>query len=200
MDETLTLPLFPLPTVVFPAGRLPLQIFEPRYLDMIGRCMRETGSFGIVLIRRGQDARLTEEASQPDICAVGTAVAIVDFNPLPNGRLGIVVKGQHKFRVLETRERSDHLLEGTVEPLPPETPCPLPASFAGLAGLLRELAQHPLVQRLGPEIDFEDAVSVSCRLAELLPIEPAIKQTLLELDSSDERLAALARVVDQMRG
>jgi Lon protease-like protein len=200
MTDAITLPLFPLPTVLFPAGRMPLQIFEPRYLDMISRCMRETGSFGIVLIRRGQDARLTQETAQPDICEVGTAAAIIDFNPLPNGRLGIVVKGQQKFRVVHTRELADHLLEGTVVPLAAEAPVPLPAAFGGLAALLRELAQHPLVQRLGPEIDFEDSVSVSCRLAELLPIEPAIKQSLLELDSSDERLEALARVVDQMRG
>lgn len=200
MTDAMTLPLFPLPTVLFPAGRLPLQIFEPRYLDMVSRCMRESGPFGIVLIRRGQDARLTEDTSQPDICEVGTAAAIIDFNPLPNGRLGIVVKGQHKFRVLRTRELADHLLEGTVEPMVAEAPVPLPAEFSGLASLLRELAQHPLVQRLGPEIDFDDAVSVSCRLAELLPIEPAIKQNLLELDAPDERLEALARVVDQMRG
>lgn len=200
MSNLISLPLFPLSTVVFPGGRLPLQIFEPRYLDMVSRCMREAVPFGIVFIRRGQDARLAQDASQPQIAEIGTAAEIVDFNPLPNGRLGIVAKGMHKFRVVGTHERADHLLEGTVVPLVAEVSAPLPSDFSGLGSLLRELSEHPLVKRLGLEIEFEDDVSVSSRLAELLPIEPAIKQGLLELESPLQRLEELARLVDRLRG
>ncbi len=53
---SVVLPLFPLNTVLFPGGPLRLRIFEPRYLDMISRCMRENGSFGVALITEGREA------------------------------------------------------------------------------------------------------------------------------------------------
>jgi uncharacterized protein len=85
--------------VLFPGGRLPLQIFEPRYMDMVVRCMREGSPFGVVLIRSGSDARLAPGSRQPEIFDVGTEAHIVDFNQLANGRLGIIVRGGRKFRV-----------------------------------------------------------------------------------------------------
>lgn len=196
----LELPLFPLHTVLFPGGRLPLQIFEPRYLDMVSRCMRDGHPFGIVLIRRGNDARLTRDADQPDIFDVGTEAEIVDFNPLANGRLGIVVRGARKFRVARTWESSDHLLMAAVSPLPDEPAGPVPAEHVGLVEVLRDLSQHPLVQRLGLEIDIGDVRSVGWRLAELLPIEPEIKHSLLKLQWPRERMQELARLVDKLRG
>ena len=69
MSNAVELPLFPLRSVLFPGGVLPLRIFEPRYVDMIGRCMREQKGFGIVLIRDGQEARLSVDADQPDCLA-----------------------------------------------------------------------------------------------------------------------------------
>ncbi len=120
MAETVELPLFPLHPVLFPGGRLPLQIFEPRYMDMVVRCMRDDVPFGVVLIRKGNDARLTRASEQPDIFDVGTDALVVDFNQLSNGRLGIVVRGGRKFRVRSLREQPDHLLIGQVEYLPEE--------------------------------------------------------------------------------
>ncbi|MFM7120897.1 MAG: LON peptidase substrate-binding domain-containing protein [Gammaproteobacteria bacterium] len=194
------LPLFPLHTVLFPGGRLPLQIFEPRYLAMVSRCMRDGRPFGIVLIRHGNDARLTRDADQPDIFDVGTEAEIVDFNPLANGRLGIVVRGARKFRVARSWASADHLLMGSVNPLPDEPAGPVPAEHAGLVDVLRDLSKHPLVQRLGLEIDTEDVRSVGWRLAELLPIEPEIKHSLLKLQWPRERMQELARLVDKLRG
>jgi Lon protease-like protein len=195
------IPLFPLRVVLFDGGRLPLQIFETRYLDMVSRCMRGASPFGVVLIRdAGSDARLQPDAPQPEIFEVGTEAEIVDFNQLPNGRLGIIVKGGRKFRVVSTREQADHLLLGTVEYLPAEPVVAVGDEHEPLVEILRELVKHPGVQKLGLEIDFADARSVGARLAELLPIEPEIKQSLLQLQLPRERLQELTRLVNKFRG
>lgn len=195
------IPLFPLRVVLFDGGRLPLQIFETRYLDMVSRCTRESIPFGVVLIRgAGSDARLDPLANQPAIFEVGTEAHIVDFNQLPNGRLGIIVRGGRKFRVVSTREQADHLLLGTVDFLPAEPDSTVPSEHAPLVDILKELVKHPGVQKLGLEIDFADARSVGARLAELLPIEPEIKQSLLQLQLPRERLQELTRLVNKLRG
>ncbi len=200
MDATIELSLFPLRSVLFPGGVLPLRIFEPRYVDMIGRCMREQQGFGVVLIRTGQEARLAADADQPDCFGVGTEAQIIDFNQADNGMLGIVVEGRRKFRVHGTREQADHLLIGEVEFLPEETAGELLPEHDTLVEVLRELTRHPLVQRLNLEVDFEEARSVSLRLAELLPIEPEIKQALLQMRWPRERLTELSRIVSKFQG
>lgn len=200
MADTVEMPLFPLHPVLFPGGRLPLQIFEPRYLDMVARCMRDDTPFGVVLIRQGADARLSRDAGQPDIFDVGTEARVLDFNQLSGGRLGIVVRGGSKFRVRSVREQPDHLLIGAVEILPDEPAVSIGADYQELVDILRELIKHPLIQKLGLEIRFDDARSVGWRLAELLPIEPEIKQSLLKLQWPRERLQELSRLVDKLRG
>lgn len=200
MTESLEIPLFPLNPVLFPGGRLPLQIFEPRYMDMVVRCMRESAPFGVVLIRSGSDARLTPDSQQPDIFDVGTEAHIVDFNQLSNGRLGIIVRGGRKFRVRSTREQDDHLLLGEVEYLAEEPALAVGSEHQELVDILRELIKHPMIEKLGLDIRFDDARSVGWRLAELLPIEPEIKQSLLKLQWPRERLQELTRLVGKLRG
>src|SRR6516165_3033400 len=94
VQET-TIPLFPLNTVLFPGGPLPLRIFETRYLDMVRHCMRERCPFGVVLIRAGAEVGAVAETT-----AIGTTARIVDFNSMPDGLLGISCIGERKFRVL----------------------------------------------------------------------------------------------------
>lgn len=194
------LALFPLRVVLFDGGRVPLQVFETRYLDMVSRCMRESQPFGVVLIRAGSDARLDANWHQPNIFEVGTEAHIVDFNQLPSGRLGIIVKGGRKFRVVSTREQDDYLMLGKVEYLPAEPEVAVGKEHEPLVEILRELIKHPGVQKLGLEIDFSDARSVGARLSELLPIEPEIKQSLLQLQLPRERLTELTRLVNKLRG
>ena len=196
---TETLPLFPLRTVLFPGGVLPLRIFEPRYVDMIGRCMREGTGFGVVLIRTGVEARLDREDEQPDIFTVGTEARIVDFNQADNGLLGIVVNGYRKFTVHATHEQDDHLMVGEVEFLPEEPAGELQAEHEPLVSVLQQLMDHPLVKKLNVEVDFDQARSVSFRLADLLPIEPEIKQSLLQLRWPRERLTELRRIVGKFQ-
>ncbi|MDA1074106.1 MAG: LON peptidase substrate-binding domain-containing protein, partial [Proteobacteria bacterium] len=194
-------PLFPLGTVLFHGGHLPLRIFEPRYLDMISRCMRQQKGFGVVLIRSGSDARFSPDASQPEIFQVGTEAEIIDFNQLKEGMLGIVARGRRKFRIRETYEETDHLLVGRVEFLPDEPRSELRPEHQPLVDLLLQLVKHPMVQQLNLQVDFDDSRSVGWRLAELLPnIEPEIKQSLLQLQWPGERLAELTRLVNKLRG
>ena len=199
-NETIEIPLFPLGTVLFPGGVLPLRIFEPRYVDMVGHCMREGVGFGVVLIRQGAEARLDREAGQPDIFDTGTLARIVDFNQADNGLLGIVARGESKFVVRSTHEQPDHLLLGEVELLAEEPVGELLEEHAPLVDVLKQLTAHPLVQRLNLEVDFDQARSVSLRLAELLPIEPEIKQTLLQMRWPRERLTELLRLVRKFQG
>ncbi len=99
-----------------------------------------------------------------------------------------------------TREQADHLLLGEVEILPAEPESRVPSEHEPLVDILKELVKHPGVQKLGLEIDFADARSVGARLAELLPIEPEIKQSLLQLQLPRERLQELTRLVNKFRG
>ena len=98
------IPLFPLGTVLFPGGPLPLRIFEARYIDLVRRCLRDGSGFGVVLIRDGV------EAGGPALTFdVGTYARIVDFSQQPDGLLGIRASGERRFRILERRRARDGL-------------------------------------------------------------------------------------------
>jgi Lon protease-like protein len=105
----MNIPLFPLNTVLFPGAPLPLQIFEPRYLQMIERCQQESLPFGVVLIRSGQ-----EVGGYATPYEVGTTARITDVQRLPNGRLQILTQGRMRFRILETM-RDEPYLTGAIE-------------------------------------------------------------------------------------
>jgi len=200
MDPTAAeLPLFPLGTVLFQGGNLQLQIFEPRYTDMVGHCMRDSTAFGVVLIRQGSDT-WRPGTSGPELFDIGTEAHIVDFNPLGNGRLGITIRGHRKFRIRNVREQPDHLLIGKVAYLPEEPLLTIGSEHQGLVDLLSELLAHPGVQQLNLDIDLSDARAVGWRLSELLPIEAEIKQSLLQLQLPRERLQELTRLVNKLRG
>jgi Lon protease-like protein len=200
MDPMLAqLPLFPLGTVLFQGGNLQLQIFEPRYLDMISRCTRDGSPFGVVLIRKGSDT-WRPDSNSPDLFDIGTEAVVVDFNQLNSGRLGITAAGRRKFRLKSVSEQPDHLLIGKVAYLPDEPTMTVGDEHRDLVDLLSELLAHPGVQQLNLDIDLKDARSVGWRLSELLPIEAEIKQSLLQLQLPRERLQELTRLVNKLRG
>jgi Lon protease-like protein len=185
------LPLFPLRTVLFPGGLLPLRIFEARYVDMVGRCMREGVGFGVLRLNSGGEAGPAGE-----LAAVGTEARIVDFSQLPEGLLGLMCRGTRRFRLLASRTQPDGLRIGDVEWLPEPPPVPLPPEHQGLVPVLQGvLAQlDELAQHLQPR--WDDAGWVVDRLAEFLPLDRASQQHLLEIDDPLERLALLAPLVD----
>lgn len=187
------LPLFPLHTVLFPDGLLPLRIFETRYIDMVGRCMRESSSFGVVAIRSGAEVGAAAETVE-----LGTSARIVDFNKLPDGLLGITCKGDRKFRVLKRWQREDGLYMGDVEYLAPEAAAEVPQEYRHLGELLRTLLRQLGEPYAGMDGNFGDASWVGSRLTEILPLGLADKVSLLQLDDPLARLAQLARVVRQV--
>ncbi len=188
------IPLFPLGTVLLPGGRLPLRIFEPRYIEMVRRCA-DGGEFGVVLIREGFEARMTDEDVAPSICPFGTSARIVDITHAKDGTIGILGAGRRRFAVRETREQSDHLMLGKVQFLEPEPARPVEPEHALLLPVLERLSGHPLIRSLGAELDINDAVSVAWRLTDLLPIDPRVKQSILEMNTVTERLDKLLMLV-----
>ena len=201
IDEQERMPIFPLRTVLFPGGVLPLRIFEPRYVDMVRWCMREQANFGVVLLREGGEVIDGADALAVDqeLFAVGTEAEIVDFNQADNGLLGIVAQGRRKFSLLDVERQKDGLLLGRVQFLPTEPEGELADEHEPLLAVLKDLLQHPLIQQLNPQVDLAQARSVSYRLADLLPIEPEIKQALLQIAWPKERLSELRRLVGKFR-
>lgn len=186
----LNIPLFPLSSILFPGGVLPLRIFEPRYLDMISASMKNSSPFGVALILEGSESGVA--ASTYD---VGTLVTIDYFHQRGDGLLGITVRGEQRFRIKNREVQPNQLTLGTVEILPQETAAQLPARFRSLAemlsGIIRQMGQ-PFV-RLTPQ--YEDASWVGSRLTELLPIGPQQKQYFLQLDDPVQRLERLEELL-----
>jgi hypothetical protein len=182
--------LFPLNTVLFPGGPLPLRIFEPRYVDMVRRCMRQRSCFGVVLIRAG-----AEVGAVMSIADVGTSARIVDFYQLQDGLLGITCRGEHRFRVLSRHVQPDGLHTALVRWAYEEPDCALPGEYQHLAQLLRKVL--PELGDIYRDIDrkFDDAGWVASRLAEILPLSLPDKQYCLELDDPLARLARLAPLI-----
>lgn len=183
------MPLFPLNTVLFPGGPLPLRIFEPRYVDMVRACMRDGAPFGVVMIRAGREVGAGAVSST---ATIGTAARVIDFDQLPDGLLGIVCEGAQKFRVEDRRVAPDGLNVGTITWLPVDAAVPLPSEHAHLGQLLRRV-----LPKLGNAYSmlptsFEDAGWVSSRLVEILPLTLADKQECLELDDPVARLERIA--------
>lgn len=185
MSGQLEIPLFPLQTVLFPGGPLPLRIFEPRYVDMISRCLKTGVGFGVLLIRAG------EETGPAATHEIGTVASIVDWDQLTDGTLGVVVLGGARFMLRSARREADGLNLGVVELLETELVVPLPERFADMARLLEGVFEDlgPHYRHVTP--DFEDAGWVGCRLAELLPIDIEHKQHCLELFEPVARLEYL---------
>lgn len=181
------LPLFPLPSVLFPDAELQLRIFEQRYLNMLSECSRDDCGFGVCLMLEGH------EAGAPALpAAVGTLARISDFCTLPDGLLGISVTGAQRFQVVSSRIRDDGLIRGRVRVWEAEPAQALPPQF----GLLATILERLIDQLGGPwksadRACFDDASWVGLRLAELLPLPLHERQLLLEQTDPEERLANL---------
>jgi uncharacterized protein len=180
------IPLFPLNAVLFPGGPLKLRIFEARYVDMIGRCMREGTPFGVAMITEG-----TEAGGAATTATIGTSARIVDFEKLPDGLLGITAIGERCFRIETVRRQADGLNVAEVEWLAAEPSVPVPQNCEPFVMLL----QHAMPD-LAPLYDFspiayDDASWVGSRLVEILPLPPAEKQQCLEMQDPLLRLEHL---------
>lgn len=187
------LPLFPLGTVLFPGGPLPLRVFEPRYLDLVSRCLRSDVEFGVVLILSGSDTGEVATAT------VGTRARIIDWYQGSDGILGITARGTDRFRLTGKQRQADGLYVGEVSTLTAQSGVPLPDEFKPMAKLLESVIDD--LGRLYDAIDkhYDDAGWVGCRFAEILPLPAAEKQRCLELDDPVERLASLRPLLRPLR-
>lgn len=194
------IPLFPLPLVLFPGGRLSLRIFETRYLDMIMRCMRANSGFGIVMIEDGQQVLQSSEQSLPSVSHQGVCCKVINFDQLPSGTLGIMAEGQTKFVVRDQYELPDRLMMADVEFLDAELSHEVPDEYQHLVKILQSLMEHEDVASLGYTVDFGSAIEVGARLTELLPCRDKTKQLLFELKNPLARLKELKKVIADMQG
>ncbi len=182
-----SIPLFPLNTVLFPEGLLPLRIFETRYIDMIRECLRgEGGGFVVLSIREG-----IETSAEARFSTLGTRAEVIDWEQRPDGLLGILACGRERVRVVSHERRPDGLLVGRVEAVEEWPALELPLEFSSLAGLLERLLDQLGAPWSHLERRVGDSAWVAGRLTELLPLDLGIKQQLLEEDDPLERLRRL---------
>ncbi|MCP1513007.1 LON peptidase substrate-binding domain-containing protein [Pseudomonas rhodesiae] len=192
----MSLALFPLNTVLFPGCTLDLQIFEARYLDMIGRCMKKDESFGVVCILGKTEAGHITDAH----AVVGCEALIRDFKQQDNGLLGIRVEGGRRFRVYDVTVQKDQLLVGEVHWLDEQPDKALEEEDEDLLALLQALAEHPMVASLDMDTNAEGQQALANQLAYLLPFTDDDKVRLLTMDSPQERLDMIQALLDELQG
>jgi hypothetical protein len=181
-----TLPLFPLNTVVFPGGRLPLRIFEQRYLDMVKQAIADNTPFGICAIREG-----TETGTPAVPHSVGTRVIVTDWDMPETGIFHIDTQAQERFVIRSTRTEPGGLLIGSVEAVSSEAAAAVPDDLELAVEILRHIVDEYGDAHFPTPHAFDNAVWVGYRLSEVLPLKLGIKQSLLEMNDSVMRLRIL---------
>lgn len=176
--------IFPLHTVLYPEGVLPLKVFEQRYVEMTKTCLRDARPFGVCLIREGREVG-TAAVPEP----VGCLATIESWDMPQPGLFHLVARGGGRFRIRETRVAPNHLITATIEPIPPDD------NVGDIEPLCREVLQA-IIDKIGGErfpspLRLGDAAWVGYRLAEVLPLEGRAKQELLEMTDAAARLERL---------
>ena len=184
------LPLFPLNSVIFPGGVLPLRIFESRYLDMVKDCSRNQSEFVVCLIKDGKEVGNAAKHQN-----VGTSCRIIDWETLPDGLLGVTAQGQARVEIKTTQVQANQLIVADVEYLTEDDDVKLPRQFEEWAHLI-----SVIIKELGEPFslqsqDLRSAHWVAARLTEYLPFELKQKQRILEIDHPLVRLENLQDVL-----
>lgn len=199
-----SLPLFPLGTVLFPDGLLPLRVFEVRYLDMVRKCQQTGAPFGVVALRQGSEVRQAG-APQEELHDVGTLASIDQLHSPQPGLVLLQCSGTQRFRILR-RERLPHgLWVADVEQLPPDAAVPLPADLQRIASALAQVLAQ--LRQRDPEAaanlpdpapaQLADCGWVANRWCELLPVPLELKQQLMALDTPLLRLELVGDVLER---
>jgi Lon protease-like protein len=193
--------LFPLGTVLYPGGVLPLRIFEVRYLDMINRCHRAGAPFGVVSLTQGQEVR-RPGAEREAFAAVGTIASISSLEQPRPGLMVVRAIGQQRFRIRDSEQLKHGLWVANVEQIAPDQSVPVPEDLqptaTALANLIlrvreREDAAEPLP--IQDPLRLDDCAWVANRWCELLPMPVQLKQRLMELENPLVRLELVTDVL-----
>jgi hypothetical protein len=187
------IPLFPLGTVLFPDGPLPLRVFEPRYLDMVSRCMKDGSEFGVVLLMSGS------EIGEAETATIGTRARILDWYQGSDGILGITAVGAERFVLNTSSRQTDGLYLGDVSPIAAEPTSVLPDEYQSMAALLEVIIND--LGKLYEDLDtnYTDATWVGRRFAEILPVSLEDKQRCLEMNDPIERLRYIRPLLRSIR-
>ena len=194
--ERRSLPLFPLRTVLFPGGLLPLKVFEQRYIEMTKACLRDARPFGVCLITRGDEVA-RGDGGVPEIATVGTLASITNFDMPQMGILHLMSEGGLRFEIHRHAAEASGLIVGEVTTIADEPRHRLAEAYAPLARLLELIASRIGSQNFPAPPRYDDASWVGHRLAELLPLPLAIKQSMLEVSDANVRLAALKQFLER---
>lgn len=189
----ITIPIFPLNTVLYPEGILPLRIFEPRYVDMVSECLKEQKDFGVCLIQDGN-----ETGKAATVYEIGTTAHIIDWDRHDDGTLLITTEGYDRFRIIEQRVRKNQLREADIQLIDSEDDAFIPAEYQLFADLLRQVVDKFELPYANEHEKFADPYWVGCRLAEILPVELEDKQVLLEMDDPILRLQQLQGAIEKI--
>ena len=184
------LPMFPLGTVLFPYGALPLHVFEARYRELTEDCLKGNREFGVVLIERGS------EVGGGDVrFHVGTVARIVEAAKFPDGRWALITIGDRRVRI-RTWLPDDPYPVALVEDLPDDGIAPSAERLAEVErSVRRALALQAELDEPAPPATValdDDPERAAWELASYAPLGPADKQRILEAATWDERLAMLA--------
>lgn len=197
---TLTFPLFPLGTVLFPDGVLPLQIFEVRYLDMVSRCIAEGTPFGVVLLTHGNEVRTPE--GQERFVTSGTLASVHESTSSAPGLLQVVCRGGARFHVLSSERRPNGLWMAETELMEDDRRIPVPSELQGASDALDKVlaSLHEVPEQrwpVQPPFRLDDCGWVANRWCELLPLPNTQKHSLLMLDNPVIRLELMHDVLDE---
>ena len=181
--------IFPLGTVLFPGGTLPLKIFEQRYVEMTKVCLRDSRPFGVCLIKEGTEVG-TPAVPHP----VGCLATIEEWEMPQVNMFHLIARGGERFRLLDTRVARNGLLSGTIERIAADAPAPVDTACRDVLKLIIERVG---TQHFPQPVSLDDASWVGYRLAEVLPLDAMEKQALLELTDAGERLTRLRAALER---
>ena len=199
MSTQTEIPLFPLSSILVPFGRMQLQIFEQRYLDLVSQCMKTNSGFGVVWIEQGYEVAGTSGAPL-QLGDHGTYAEISDWDQLANGLLGISIEGRRTFSLGETHILPSQQMMGQVTLHKPPQSSPLLAQWSQLSDVLKGLETHPHVQRMNLKIDHHDAWQVAYHLIQLLPLDESLKHQMLGASSLELMLGELDATLNEISG
>jgi uncharacterized protein len=191
--------IFPLGTVLFPRGVLPLRIFEARYVDMVRQCMRNDEPFGVCRIIEGNEIGKPAEHEQ-----IGCSARIVDFDKEPSGILNIRTLGEKRFKITSEKVNLQSLMIAEIDWLDEEVDAPVPTDMGRCVSVVEqviaelvETESNTMKRVLEPPYLLQSASWVSHRLCEILPFESSSKQLMLELNDPLQRLSIVNQVLQK---
>ena len=184
------IPIFPLSSITFPGGYMPLRIFETRYLDMVKNCVKDNTGFGISLTNNTNN----------EYYDIGTYCKILDWEQMEDGLLGITIRGKSRYKIVNKVVQHDNLITANVEMLDEPNFIDIPKELMPYSDFLKNiLEQYPKFYHDDAPKYFTESGWVSSRLTEILPMELKDKQIILEIEDYLVRLYRLKDYIDSKK-